>query len=71
MRLIVLDVCIGVTAVLFVLTMIAVARDRNRRRAVGDRVITAFAEYAWAMTPWLMVAAAALPAVRTVAAAHH
>jgi len=69
-RLIILDACIGIAAMLFVVTMVAVARDRSRRRAEGDRVMAAIAEYSWSITPWVMVAAAAFPAVRMVAAAH-
>lgn len=67
MRLIVLEVCIGIAAVLFVLSIVALARDRVRRRAEGARPGAAFAEYTWSITPWVMVAAAAIPAVKMVA----
>jgi heme/copper-type cytochrome/quinol oxidase subunit 2 len=69
-RLIVLEVCIGMAALVFVLAMLAMARDRARRRAAGERPGVALIEYAWATTPWIMVAAAALPAVKMVMAAH-
>ena len=69
MRLIVLEVCAGIVALLFLLTLAATALHRARVRAGGVYPASALAEYLWALVPWVILAAAALPAVRLIVAA--
>jgi heme/copper-type cytochrome/quinol oxidase subunit 2 len=67
-RLIVLEVCAGIVALLFIVMLVATASHRARLRAGGEYPASALAEYGWAVVPWIMVAAAALPAVRLIVA---
>ena len=56
MRLIVLEVCASIAALLF-LTSLAAMAAHHAKHAVS------LTEYLWAVVPWAMVAACALPAV--------
>jgi heme/copper-type cytochrome/quinol oxidase subunit 2 len=66
MRLIVLDICIGIAGLVFLTSLGAIARHRLRQRAEGAQHGAALTEYLWALIPWLMVIASALPAVRLI-----
>jgi hypothetical protein len=58
MRRTVLEVCASIAALLFLISLAAIAvHCVKRRRAVS------LTEYLWAVVPWLMVAACAFPAV--------
>ena len=69
MRLIVLEVCAGVAALLFLVTLAATASHRARLRAGGAYPAPALAEYLWMVVPWVIFAAGAFPAVRLIVAA--
>ena len=69
MRLIVLEVCAGIVALLFLASMAATASHRARLRAGGAYPASALAEYLWTVVPWVILVAAALPAVRLIVAA--
>jgi heme/copper-type cytochrome/quinol oxidase subunit 2 len=69
MRLIALEVCAGVAALLFITALVAIAAHRVHR-SDGPGRGTALAEFVWAVVPWIMVVAAALPAVRLIVAKH-
>jgi heme/copper-type cytochrome/quinol oxidase subunit 2 len=66
MRLIALDLCIGIAGLVFLTSLIAIARHRLRQRAEGSHHGTALNEYLWTLIPWLMVIASAWPAVRLI-----
>jgi hypothetical protein len=68
MRLIVLEVCAGVGALVFLSMLVATVLHRSARRSEGTYKSTAVAEYLWAVVPWLMMAACVLPAVRRIVA---
>ena len=70
MRLILLEFCAGITALLFLVTLAAIARHRAQRRFEGANIPTAMSEYLWAVVPWVMLTACALPAVRLIATLH-
>ena len=70
MRLILLEVCAGITALLFLVMLAGIARHRAQRRSEGANNPTAMSEYLWAVVPWVMLTACALPAVRLIAALH-
>jgi heme/copper-type cytochrome/quinol oxidase subunit 2 len=69
-RLILLEVCAGITALLFLLMLAAIARHRAQLRSEGANNIAAMSEYLWAVVPWVMLAACALPAVRLIVTGH-
>ena len=63
--------CGSIALLVFLAMLRSIARHRARpypNRACGA---TAFAEYAWAAIPWLMVVACALPAARLIVAGPH
>lgn len=62
MRRIVVEICAGIAVLLFLTSLTAM---------VGHHVkhTVALKEYLWAVVPWVMVLAAALPAVRPILAA--
>jgi hypothetical protein len=62
MRRIVLEVCVSIGALLF-LTSLAAMVAHHAKHTVARR------EYLWAVIPWVMVAAAAFPAVWPILAA--
>ncbi|MEJ0085188.1 MAG: hypothetical protein WDO72_05880 [Pseudomonadota bacterium] len=68
MRLIVLELCMGVAAVMFVTMLGTLAMHRARRRASDLAARPAPSEYLWAVIPWALIAACALPAVRIAVA---
>lgn len=70
MRLILLQVCVGVTAFLFLVMLAGIARHRARRRCEGADNVAAMSEYLWAVAPWAMLAACAFPAVRLIVSGH-
>ncbi|MFL6602886.1 MAG: cytochrome c oxidase subunit II transmembrane domain-containing protein [Steroidobacteraceae bacterium] len=70
MRLILLEVCTGITALLFLLMLCAIARHRGQRRSEGTANAPAISEYLWAIVPWVIFTACALPAVRLIATGH-
>jgi len=64
MRLIVLEVCVGIAALLLLISLGAItAHCATRHRAVS------VTEYLWAVVPWIMVTACALPSVWPIFAA--
>ena len=70
MRLIALEVCAGIVALLFLISLAAMAAHHaKRRRFQGLRQAVPLKEYLWAVVPWVMVAAAAFPAVWPILAA--
>ena len=54
----VLEVCATIAALLFLISLAAIAVHRARRRQAVSLI-----EYLWAVAPWVMVTACALPAV--------
>ena len=68
MRLIVLEVCAGVAALVFLIMLVATALHRSARGSQGPYHCAALTEYLWAVVPWLMMAAGVLPAVRRMVA---
>ena len=68
MRLIVLEVCAGITALLFLIMLAEIGRHRARRRSEGANDAAAMSEYLWAVVPWVILTACALPAVRLIVA---
>ena len=70
MRLIILEVCAGITALLFLVMLAGTARHRAQRRSEGANNVAAMSEYLWAVVPWVMLAACALPAVRLIVTGH-
>jgi heme/copper-type cytochrome/quinol oxidase subunit 2 len=70
MRLILLEVCAGITALLFLVMLGEIARHRARRRSEGANSVGAMSEYLWAVVPWVILTACALPAVRLIVKGH-
>jgi len=68
-RLIVLEVCAGILALLVLATLAATASHCARHRAGGAYPASALAGYLRSMAPWVIYAAGALPAVRLILAA--
>jgi heme/copper-type cytochrome/quinol oxidase subunit 2 len=68
MQLIALKALAAVAAFVFLSMLVAIALHRSARGAEDSYQSSAVAEYAWAVVPWLMMAACALPAVRRIAA---
>lgn len=64
MRIIALSMCGSIALLVFLTTLLAIARHRARQCPDRACVATAIAEYAWAVIPWLMIVACALPAAR-------
>jgi len=62
-RVAVLEVCVGIAALLFLASMGAVARHRAQRRPEGAQHSAALPEYVWAVVPWVLLAGAAFPSV--------
>jgi hypothetical protein len=69
MRQIVLGVCASIVALLFLTSLAAMAAHHAKRRFQGEVRAVAATEYLWAVVPWVMVAAAAFPAVWPILAA--
>ena len=70
MRIITLQVCGAVAALVLAAMLSAIARYRAQSRSRGICQTNALVEYAWAAIPWLMVAVCALPAVQRIVAGH-
>ena len=70
MRLILLEVCAGITALLFLVMLAGIARHRTQRRSEGANNVAAMSEYLWAVVPWVILTACALPAVRLIVTRH-
>jgi len=70
MRLIVLTICGGVAILVFLAMLAAIARYRKQSLSGTSPTnrFAAFAEYLWAMIPWLMMVSCAIPAARQVIA---
>ena len=68
MRTIALEVFAIIAAAVFVIMMIAVMRHRSSDPAQTARQSSALAEYLFALVPWLIMAASALPSLRRIAA---
>jgi len=65
MRVVVLECCVGIAIVLFLIMMTAIAR--HRARGLGTQSLgSTVAEYVWAVIPWLMGVGAAIPAARLI-----
>jgi heme/copper-type cytochrome/quinol oxidase subunit 2 len=69
-RLIILEFCAGITALVFLVMLAEIARHRAQRRSEGSNNATAMSEYLWAVVPWVILTACALPAVRVIATQH-
>ena len=67
MRLILLQVCAVITALLFLVMLTEIARHRAQHRCEGTGNAPAMSEYLWAVIPWVILTACALPAVRLIA----
>jgi heme/copper-type cytochrome/quinol oxidase subunit 2 len=67
MRLIVAGICICAVALVLLVTLTATALHRARGYADPTYRASAVAEYLWILIPWMIMAAAALPAVRLMA----
>jgi hypothetical protein len=67
-RLIVLEVCAGIVALLFLVTLAATASHRARLRAGGACPASGLPEYLWAVVPWVIIAGSTFPAVRLIVA---
>ena len=70
MRFVALEVCACIAALLFLTTLIATAVHRAKRSSTDAHRTSALAEYLWSVIPWIMITAAALPAVRMIVAEH-
>ena len=70
MRLILLEVCAGITALLFLVMLAEIARYRAQRRSEGLNNVPAMSEYLWSVVPWVMLTVSALPAVRLIVTGH-
>ena len=70
MRLIVLEFCAGITALVFLGMLAQIARHRARRRSEGANNVAAVSEYLWAVIPWVILTVCALPAVRLIVTRH-
>jgi heme/copper-type cytochrome/quinol oxidase subunit 2 len=71
MRLIVLAIGSVLVGLVFLTTVFATARHRAQHRSDGAYQASAMAEYSWLVVPWLILIAAALPAVRGIVSAGH
>jgi heme/copper-type cytochrome/quinol oxidase subunit 2 len=69
-RLILLEVCAGITALLFLVMLAEIARHRAQRRSDGVNDVAALSEYLWAVVPWVMLTVCALPAARLIVTGH-
>jgi hypothetical protein len=69
MRRILIEVCAGFVPLLFLSSLAAMAAHHARRRCQGVVHAVPVTEYLWAVVPWVMVAAAAFPAVWPILAA--
>jgi heme/copper-type cytochrome/quinol oxidase subunit 2 len=69
-RLILLKVCAVTTALLFLVMLAEIARHRAQRRSEGTNNATAMSEYLWAVVPWVILTACALPAARLIVKGH-
>lgn len=70
MRLIVLQACIAVAVVLFMVTLSATVVHRARRGPGDARRNTLLSEYIWALIPWAIMVTAAFPAVKMMVTEH-
>ncbi len=68
MRIIVLEVCAGIAALVFLTILVATAIHRSAGGAEAPHRYTPLAEYLWTTVPWLMMVACVLPAVRRIVA---
>ena len=64
MRVIALELCVAVAAVLFIAMMAAAAWHRMRQPSGSEKRATALSEFIWAAVPWIMVVGGALPAIQ-------
>jgi hypothetical protein len=69
MQRVLLEVCAGIVALLFLTSFASMATHHARCRRQGVVHVVSVAEYLWALVPWVMVAAAAFPAVWPILAA--
>ena len=70
MRLILLEFCAGIAALIFLVMLATIARHRAQRRSEGANNATAMSEYLWALVPWVILTVCALPAVRLIVTVH-
>lgn len=68
MRLIVLELCLAIAAVVFLTMLAGIASHRRQSRGHGTLSRSALGDYLWAIIPWIMAAAAAWPAVSRIVA---
>jgi heme/copper-type cytochrome/quinol oxidase subunit 2 len=71
MRFIALTLGITVTALVLMTTVWATARHRAHRYHDTTYRASALAEYSWLIVPWIILIAAAVPAVRGIAFSTH
>jgi heme/copper-type cytochrome/quinol oxidase subunit 2 len=70
MRLIVAGIWCSALALVLLITLAATALHRARGQADSTCRVSAVAEYLWTIVPWIIMGAAALPALRLMATAH-
>jgi len=68
MQLIALEMCGAIAGLVFLSMMRTIARHRAQHPVGSACPTTAWAEYLWAVIPWVMIAACAVPTVRLIAA---
>jgi heme/copper-type cytochrome/quinol oxidase subunit 2 len=69
-RLILLEICAGITALLFLVMLAGIAWHRAQRRFEAANYAAAASEYLWAVVPWVILTACAFPAVRLMVIEH-
>jgi heme/copper-type cytochrome/quinol oxidase subunit 2 len=67
MRTVALEVLALIATAVFVVMMAAIVRHRSRCPTMSAQT-SVVAEYLFALVPWLIIAASALPSVRRIAA---
>jgi hypothetical protein len=70
MRLIIPVICACTFALVLLVTLAATALHRARGDLGSTYRASAVAEYLWTLIPWIIMTAAALPAIRQIAIAH-
>jgi hypothetical protein len=70
MRLVVVGIFTCALALVLLVMLAATALHRARGYPDSTYRASALAEYLWTLMPWIIMAAAALPAVRLIATAH-
>jgi hypothetical protein len=67
-RVIALELCVAIAALLFLAMMAGVARHGARQPSSGGKRAAALSDLVWAAVPWALVVGGALPAIRVTLA---